>query len=313
MSLITNRFHRVAIVLGILFLFISCSSFHVNNSWNLRDPQSLDANIMNTKQWLRKEKSNYKYLQKVLAKELKYYRTRNTNIFQNIQLEMNSIEEVFELISKSLSKQVKYASVIKKKRNINIFDEDSGLNKASDGLFNFKKKKIDLSSKSKIEIKIIEGLSSNSAVIIENQKIYNKSISTLISLFKKQGYQLVIIPYQVKEYNTVLKQLMSERKELRPLSEKFDILLSEALFKSGKSSYLDRVIQTSEKIIDFNKKMDRFESFVIGLEKTAGKECKGLVYLIKEGKKKKYQEKYSKGLQEYRLMLRESPLLMQSI
>ena len=313
MSLITNRFYRVSIVLGILFLFISCSSFHVNNSWNLRDPQSLDANIMNTKQWLRKEKSNYKYLQKVLAKELKYYRTRNTNIFQNIQLEMNSIEDVFKLINKSLSKQVRYASIIKKKRGMDIFDENSGLTKTSNGFFNFKKNKVDLSSKSKKEVKIIEGLITNSSIIIENQKIYNSSINNLTSIFKKQGYHLIIIPYQVKEYNTVIKQLISERKELKPQSEKFDILLSEALFKSAKSNYLDRVIQTSEKVIDYNKKMDRFELFVLGLEKTAGKECKGLVYLIKDGKEKKYQEKYRVGLEEYRLILREVSLLMDSI
>ena len=313
MSLITNRFHRVAIVLGILFLFISCSSFHVNNSWNLRDPQSLDANIMNTKQWLRKEKSNYKYLQKVLAKELKYYRTRNTNIFQIIQSEMIKIEDVFKLINNSLSKQVRYASIIKKKRGIDIFDEGSGLTNTSNGFFNFKKNKVDLSSKSKKEVKIIEGLISNSSIIIENQKIYNSSINNLTSIFKKQGYHLIIIPYQVKEYNTVIKQLISERKELKPQSEKFDILLSEALFKSAKSNYLDRIIQTSEKVIDYNKKMDRFELFVLGLEKTAGKECKGLVYLIKDGKEKKYQEKYRVGLEEYRLILREVPLLMNSI
>tara|TARA_B100000073_G_scaffold24799_1_gene19377 strand:- start:5552 stop:6493 length:942 start_codon:yes stop_codon:yes gene_type:complete len=313
LSFIINRFHKGTIALGILFLSISCSTFQPNNSWNLRDTQSLDANIMNTKQWLRKEKSNFKYLRNVLAKELKYYRSRNTNIFQIIQSEMIKIEDVFKLINKSLSKQIKYASIIKKKRGLNIFDDNSGLIKSGNNFFSFKKNKVDMSNKSEKEVKIIEGLITNSSIIIENQKIYNSSINNLTSIFKKQGYNLIIIPYQVEEYNTVIKQLISDRKELKPQSEKFDILLSEALFKSAKSNYLDRVIQTSEKIIDYNKKMDRFESFVFGLEKTAGKECKGLVYLIKDGKEKKYQEKYRVGLEEYRLILREVPLLMNSI
>ena len=137
MSFIINRFHKGTIALGILFLLISCSTFQPNNSWNLRDTQSLDANIMNTKQWLRKEKSNFKYLRNVLTKELKYYRSRNTNIFQIIQSEMIKIEDVFKLINKSLYKQIKYASIIKKKRGINIFDDDSGLIKSGNNFFFF--------------------------------------------------------------------------------------------------------------------------------------------------------------------------------
>ena len=81
---------RVSIVIGALFLFISCSSRTVS-SWVMRDIQSLDANIMNTKQWLKKEQSNYKYLDKIMKKELDYYRKKDFGVYQKLEEEMKII------------------------------------------------------------------------------------------------------------------------------------------------------------------------------------------------------------------------------
>ena len=59
---------RVSIVFGALFLFLSCSS-QTPQIWLLRDIQSLDAKVMNTDQWLKIEKRNYKNLNKALKKK----------------------------------------------------------------------------------------------------------------------------------------------------------------------------------------------------------------------------------------------------
>ena len=78
---------RVSIIIGTLFLFFNCSS-RIPNSWVLRDIQSLDAKIMNTKQWLKIEKSNYKYLNKVMRSELSFYRKNDFRVFQDLDREM---------------------------------------------------------------------------------------------------------------------------------------------------------------------------------------------------------------------------------
>ena len=46
----------------------------------------------------------------------------------------------------------------------------------------------------------------------------------------------------------------------------------------------------SLKIEGFSEQMNEFENYVNNLESVAGKECKGLVYVIKNDMKKKYVE-----------------------
>ena len=75
---------------GTLFLFYSCSS-QMPSSWLLRDIQSLDAKIMNTKDWLKAEMSNYKYLKKAMKKELAYYRKKDFRVYQEIDKEIDLI------------------------------------------------------------------------------------------------------------------------------------------------------------------------------------------------------------------------------
>ena len=59
--------------------------------------------------------------------------------------------------------------------------------------------------------------------------------------------------------------------------------------------------------------MDRFESYVNNLERIAGKQAKGLVYLIKGDQEKKYEKKYKKDLNNYKSILKELPKLIESI
>ena len=59
--------------------------------------------------------------------------------------------------------------------------------------------------------------------------------------------------------------------------------------------------------------MDRFESYVKNIESIAGKQVKGLVYLIKEGEEKKYEKKYRIQLDNYQNILKIIPKLIESV
>ena len=291
-------------------MFFSCSS-QIPNSWVLRDIHSLYANIMNTKQWLKIEKSNYKYLDKLMKNELIYYRKNDFKVFQNLDKEMESINKCLNKIKSSLSKQVKLAIKIKKRPNLGVFD--NGQNQKKKGLFEKKNKGISTINKSEKAVKLIQSLEKNSIVILENQSNYSLSLDRLITIFKKKKYRLVFIRGQVRQWNRQLKDLMHYRERLIPTLDNFNLILSEALFKSAESNYANNIINLSKRIERYNDQMDRFESYVNNLESIAGKQVKGLVYLIKEGEEKKYEKKYKKDLDHYQNILKEIPKLIESV
>lgn len=291
-------------------MFFSCSS-QIPNSWTLRDIHSLDANIMNTKQWLKIEKSNYKYLDKLMKNELTYYRKNDFRVYQNLDKEMESINKCLNKIKSSLSKQVKLAIKIKKRPKLGVFD--NGQNQKKKGLFGKKNKGISTINKTEKAVKLIQSLEKNSAVILENQSNYSLSLDRLITIFKKKKYRLVFIRGQVEQWSRQLKDLMHDRERLIPTLDNFNLILSEALFKSAESNYANNIINLSKRIERYNDQMDRFESYVNNLESIAGKQVKGLVYLIKEGEEKKYEKKYRKDLANYQNILKEIPKLIESV
>ena len=292
-------------------MFFSCSS-QIPNSWTLRDIHSLDANIMNTKQWLKIEKSNYKYLDKLMKNELTYYRKNDFRVYQNLDKEMESINKCLNKIKSNLSKQVKLAIKIKKRPKLGVFDNVQNQKKKR-GLFGKKNEGISTLNKSEKAVKLIQSLEKNSIVILENQSNYSLSLDRLVTIFKKKKYRLVFIKAQVWQWNRQLKDLMHDRERLIPTLDNFNLILSEALFKSAESNYANNIINLSKRIERYNDQMDRFESYVNNLENIAGKQVKGLVYLIKEGEEKKYEKKYRKDLANYQNILKEIPKLIESV
>ena len=267
---------------------------------------------MNTKQWLKIEKSNYKYLDKLMKNELIYYRKNDFKVFQNLDKEMESINKCLNKIKSSLSKQVKLATKIKKRPNLGVFDNGQDQKKIR-GLLGKKNKGNSAFNKSIKAVKLIQSLEKNSMVILENQSNYSLSLDRLITIFKKKKYRLVFIRGQVRQWNRQLKDLMHYRERLIPTLDNFNLILSEALFKSAESNYANNIINLSKRIEGYNDQMDRFESYVNNLESIAGKQVKGLVYLIKEGEEKKYEKKYKKDLANYQNILKEIPKLIESV
>ena len=305
-----HKINRVSVLIGTLFLFYSCSS-QIPSSWVLRDIQSLDAKIMNTKDWLKAEMSNYKYLKKTMKKELAYYRKKDFRVYQEIDKEIDLIANYLDKVKLGVSKQVKLATRIKKRPSLGVFDKNSSQKKKK-GLFS---KKNDNSTQNKSEkaIKIIKSLEKNSIQILANQSNYITSIGRLISIFRKKKYRLVFIRDQVREWGQEVKGLAYERQKLVPTLANFNLILSEALFKSAESEYANNIVNLSRRLERFNNQMDKFEAYVNNLESIAGKQAKGLVYLIKEGEEKNYEKKYKKDLENYQSILKEIPKMIESV
>ena len=303
---------RVSIAFGTLFLCLSCVS-QAPASWILRDIQSLDANIMNTVQWLKIEKSNLKFLNKSIKKKLNFFRKTNFLVFQKIEIEINSIEKNIKNIEASLTKQKKLARKVKKRPKLKIFDTYDNTNTKRLPLLGGKKEIGLKNSKSKTVLKILESLEKNSSLIIVNQKSYNSSLNNLIKLFKKEKYDLVFIRQEVEEYKYTIKELIIQRKQQNIHLEKLILKLNDALLVSKKSSYTLNLLDISQNIENYNSIMDKFENFVNNLVDIGGKECRGLVYLKKIGHKKDYQKKYEMGIADYKTTLSEIPKLISSI
>ena len=301
---------RVSIFFGTLFLFFNCSS-QIPSSWVLRDIQSLDVKIMNTKQWLKTEKSNYKYLNKVMRSELSFYRKNDFRVFQDLNREMELINKCLEKVKSSLSKQVKLATKIKKRPSLGVFDGKQSQQKKK-SLFSKKKNNLSIVNKSDKAIKVIKSLEKNSISILESQSDYNSSIESLTAALKKKRSRLVFIRKQVIQWNQQLKELIHIREKLVPTIDNFNLILSEALFKSAESSYAKNIIDLSKLIEKYNDEMDSFESYVNNIESIAGKQVKGLVYIIKDTEEKNYEKKYKKGLINYQNILKEIPKLINS-
>ena len=281
------------------------------SSWVLRDIQSLDAKIMNTKDWLKEEMSNYKYLKKAMKKELAYYRKKDFRVYKEIDKEIDLIANYLDKVKLGVSKQVKLATRIKKRPSLGVFDKNSSQKKKK-GLFS---KKNDNSTQNKSEkaIKIIKSLEKNSIQILANQSNYITSIGRLISIFRKKKHRLVFIRDQVREWGQEVKGLAYERQKLVPTLANFNLILSEALFKSAESEYANNIVNLSRRLERFNNQMDKFEAYVNNLESIAGKQAKGLVYLIKEGEEKNYEKKYKKDLENYQNILKEIPKMIESV
>ena len=302
---------RVSIFFGALFLFLSCSS-QTPQIWLLRDIQSLDANIMNTIQWLKIEKSNYKFLNKAIKKKIKVYRKTNFIVFQKIEKEIDIIDKNLKDVEVFLTKQKKIARQIRRRPKMKIFDKQVG-EKPRNKIFSKKNIGITKIDKSDNAIKIINSLENNSARIISNQNIYDSSIKQLLKIFNKESYDLVFIRREVEQYNQSLKDLMYSRKQINIILEELNLKISDALLASEESAYSSNIIDLSRKIVLYNAQMNEFENYVRNLESIAGKECRGLVYIIKKEEKKQYKEKYLNDLSNYTFILKEIPKLISSI
>ena len=302
---------RVSIFFGALFLFLSCSS-QTPQIWLLRDIQSLDANVMNTAQWLKIEKSNYKFLNKALKKKIEVYRKTNFIVYQKIEKEIQIIEKNLKDVEVYLTKQKKIARKIRRRPKMKIFDKQV-VGKTKNKIFNKKNIGITRINKSDNAIKIINSLESNSSRIISNQNMYDSSIKKLLKIFNKESYNLVFIRIEVEQYNQSLKDLMYSRKLLNNILDEFNLKISDALLANEKSAYSFNIIDLSRKIELYNEQMNEFENYVRNLESIAGKECRGLVYIIKKEEKKQYKEKYLNDLSNYTFILKEIPKLISSI
>ena len=267
---------------------------------------------MNTVQWLKIEKSNYKFLNKALKNKLTAYRKTNFVVYQKIQKEIEKIDKSVKEVESYLGKQKKIARQLRRRPKMTVFDKQKEV-KSKNKIFSKNNIGLTKSGKSKNVVKIINSLENNSAKIISNQNLYDSSINHLIKIFNKESYNLIFIRKEVKQYNQSLKDLMYSRKSLNQSLDEFNFKVSDALLANEKSAYSSSIMELSHGIELYNEQMNEFETYVKSLESIAGKECRGLVYLIKKEEKKRYQEKYISDLLNYNFIIKEIPKMISSI
>ena len=154
-----------------------------------------------------------------------------------------------------------------------IFDTVS-LNDSKTKLFSKKNIGISRLGKSERAIKIINALEKNSAAIILNKQFYNNAIEQLIKVFEKNGYSLIFIRKEIKEFAQELKGLMYERSKLDSQLDRLNLKISESLLASEESSYSKTILNLSQKIEGYSEQMNEFENYVNNLEILRGKNVK---------------------------------------
>ena len=324
-----TRLNRALTLTGALFFFYSCASRPVQ-PWNLRDIHSLDAHIMNTKQWLKKNKGDNKNLKKLLRKEMKGYKDKDFRIYQRLEFLSARMEAAIEKIKKKTTAQIKLTTRIKRSPKLAVFEvkqaaepDTAKLDKDEKkrGFFKRRKKK-DKQDKEEAEskeprsekaIEILSKLEENSISIIEAQSAYTENRGLMIELFEEEGMRLVFIRDQVGPWKFELNELKYRRAQLQPRVAAFYSRLNEAFFQSAESAYSQNFSDASEMVEEYEKDMNQFEEYVKGLEKSAKKEARKAVYIIPADKSKTYEKKYRKGYQEYKDILYDLRKLLESV
>ena len=340
-----TRFNRALCISGALFFSYSCASRSVQ-PWNLRDIHSLDAHVLNTKQWLKKYQGENKDLQKLLIKEMNRYKDEDFRIYERLEYLSVRMEAALEMIKKKTTAQAKLTTRIKRSPKLAVFevtqaaDPDTAKqdkNGKKRGFFKRreKKDKQDKDEKKKGFFKprkqrnkqnpepagsgsdkaasIRSDLEANSINIIETQAVYLESRDLMIELFDQEDMRLVFIRDQVEKWKHQLNELRYKRAQLQPRITTFHGRLNEALFQSAESAYTQKIINASKIIEEYEKEMNDFEKYVQGMERTAKKEVKRRVYIIPAGESKKYEKKYRKRLMEYKNILYDLRKVLESV
>ena len=326
MILKPTRFNRALTLAGALFFFYSCASRSVQ-PWNLRDIHSLDAHVLNTKQWLKRTKEDNKDLKKLLRKEMKKYKDKDFSVYQRLESLSARMESAIKKVNKMNAMQNKLGKLIKRNPRLIVFVPeqtavpDTAIDDQDEkkkGLFKRRKKKDteyaeSEEPRSEKAIEILSKLEENSISIIEAQSAYTENRGLMIELFEEEGMRLVFIRDQVGPWKFELNELKYRRAQLQPRVAAFYSRLNEAFFQSAESAYSQNFSDASEVVEEYEKDMNQFEEYVKGLEKSAKKEARKAVYIIPADKSKTYEKKYRKGYQEYKDILYDLRKLLESV
>ena len=318
--------NRATWIIGALFFFYGCAGRAVE-PWNLRDIQSLDAHVMNTKRWLKGHQGDNKDLQRILRKEMERYMDQDLRVHEQLESVSTRMNGALETVNRIIGVQIRVANLVKRQPRFPVFgteqeaaepDTSNENGKKKRGFFKRRKRKdgqgpVSVDPLSEKADSIRSELEKNSIDIIEAQGIYHEGKEKMIALFDQNDMRLIYVRDQALSWKHEINGQRYERAQLEPRIAAFQERLGQALFRSQRSAYTKRVSGAAETIDGYEREMDRFEKYVQGIERTAKKEAKRMVYTMPEGKTKKYEKRYRKGLTKYKAILSDLRKVLESV
>ena len=318
--------NRATWIIGALFFFYGCAGRAVE-PWNLRDIQSLDARVMNTKRWLKGHQGDNKDLQRLLRKEMERYMDQDLRVHEQLESVSTRMNGALETVNRMIGVQIRVATLIKRQPRLPVFgaeqeaaepDTSNEDGEKKRGLFKRRKRKdeqgpVSVDPLSEKADSIRSELEKNSITIIEAQGIYLEGKEKMIELFDQNDMRLIYVRDQALSWKHEINGQRYARAQLEPRIAAFQERLDQALFRSQRSAYTKRVSGAAETIDGYEREMDRFEKYVQGIERTAKKEAKRMVYTMPDGETKKYEKIYRKGLTKYKGILSDLRKVLESV
>ena len=318
--------NRATWIIGALFFFYGCAGRAVE-PWNLRDIQSLDARVMNTKHWLKGHQGDNKDLQRLLRKEMERYMDQDLRVHEQLESVSTRMNGALETVNRMIGVQIRVATLVKRQPRLPVFgaeqeaaepDTSNENGKKKRGLFKRRKRKdeqgpVSVDPLSEKADSIRSELEKNSITIIEAQGVYLEGKEKMIELFDQNDMRLIYVRDQALSWKHEINGQRYARAQLEPRIAAFQERLDQALFRSQRSAYTKRVSGAAETIDGYEREMDRFEKYVQGIERTAKKEAKRMVYTMPDGETKKYEKGYRKGLTKYKGILSDLRKVLESV
>jgi hypothetical protein len=274
---------------GALFLFSGCAG--IIQPWKFMDVYSIDAQILNTRQWSKAAAKDMKDLSPIMKKELKHYLNMDLRIYErlnpNYSLMNSSLKDV-DSLTKNLIKSVRK---MKRKRNVEL---DS------------------ISTNSEISYRNL--FRAKSVGIQKAQRNYEIGKIGIEKGFKKVRKNIIFVEDQTSPWKHKVYTLKIKRTHLEPHIEYFNKILNQSLFTDPASAYSKRVQDYSRILEGFRVELNNYEEFLSMVNVIGRKEVGGHVYLRSfDQEPMEYEQKYQKGMERYFFILKEIRMITESI
>ena len=270
--------------------WISCSYFKVKID-PFVDLPSLDAHILNTRDWLHYSQEEYMAFQPLLKDEQAINIKKKFKIYQQLKALNLRMDKALSNITLSLDDQKKMALQLKGQPGLVFVDSTSGKSHP-----------------------LLDSLVSNKQRINQSQSVFESGKLKCIKLFKKRKKRLVFIRDQVKPWQNEVTELALKRHEIRESMIQFEHTLGEAVFQQESNIYKQNISKMSREL---NRKIDslnRFEKNVKNMNGIAKKEVGAFVYKTPiNDPKKEYENRFEQDLIQYKETLDELKKTFESL
>jgi len=274
---------------GALFLFSGCAG--KSKPWKFEDIYSIDAKILNTKEWSKSVKKDFKDLKPIVKKQLDYYLEKDLRIYERLNPNYNIMKQSISLVDSLTKDIIKTMREMKRKENANL---DS------------------ISSQSSLTYR--KSIESNSLIIIKAINNYEIGKKGLIKGFKKVRKRLIFINDQTLPWSQEMYALRYKRSLLDPHLDYFNKVLNKSIFNDNNTAYSDNIKEISKVIEDYLVELDKYEHFLSKANLIGKKEVRSYIALISyDDQPFKYEKKYVDGKKRYLFILKEIRKLTESV